>query len=91
MFDEDVNEAVRILKRDKSIEVREHVQNIQTFPLNSPSGTEVEAADFSAKMRSMIESRNASNDSRETLSTWAEAATTSINATIADRASDYLD
>lgn len=91
VFDEDVNEAVRILKKDKSTDVREPVANIQTFPLNSPSGSDVEAAEFSAKMRSMIDSRSGSSDTRESLSTWAEAPSTAINATIVDRASDYLD
>ena len=34
MFDIDVNDAVRILKTDRSADVRQHVQDIQTFPLN---------------------------------------------------------
>ena len=72
MFDEDVNEAVRLLKRDKSMDVREPVANIQTFPLNNPSG-EGEVQEFVGKMRAMIDRRNASaGDSRESLSTWAE-------------------
>ncbi len=34
IFDQDVNEAVSLLKRDRSMDVKEHVQEIQTFPLN---------------------------------------------------------
>jgi len=85
VFDEDVNEAVRILKRDKSFDVKEPVLNIQTFPLNSPNGAEVDAADFTAKMRSMIDTRS---DTRESVITWAEESSTAINATIVDRSSE---
>jgi len=34
VFDSDVNDAVRILKRDKATDVRQHVSDIQTFPMN---------------------------------------------------------
>jgi hypothetical protein len=34
VFDQDVNDAVRLLKKDKSMDVREHVMDIQTFPMN---------------------------------------------------------
>lgn len=33
-FDQDVNDAVRLLKKDRSADVREHVLDIQTFPMN---------------------------------------------------------
>ena len=29
-----MNDAVRILKRDKATDVRQHVSDIQTFPMN---------------------------------------------------------
>jgi hypothetical protein len=34
VFDQDVNDAVRLLKRDRSMDVKEHLEDIQTFPLN---------------------------------------------------------
>jgi len=34
VFDQDVNDAVRLLKRDRSMDVKEHLADIQTFPLN---------------------------------------------------------
>jgi hypothetical protein len=34
VFDMDVNDAVRILKKDNSYDVRSFVEDIQTFPIN---------------------------------------------------------
>ena len=34
VFDIDVNDAVKILKRDRALDIRQHVQDIQTFPMN---------------------------------------------------------
>jgi hypothetical protein len=34
VFDNDVNDAVRLLKKDKSKDVRGFVEDIQTFPIN---------------------------------------------------------
>jgi hypothetical protein len=38
VFDTDVNDAVRLLKRDKSKDVSDHVTDIQTFPMNGSAG-----------------------------------------------------
>ena len=46
VFDQDVNDAVRLLKRDRSADVREHVFDIQTFPMNSDSSADLVLADF---------------------------------------------
>ena len=63
VFDEDVNEAVRLLKRDKSADVREAVADIQTFPLNGPPSSDDEVSNFVKKMREQISSRVSSSAS----------------------------
>ena len=46
VFDQDVNDAVRLLKRDRSQDVREHLDDIQTFPLNQDD-SQLSLDDFS--------------------------------------------
>lgn len=42
MFDNDVNDAVRLLKKDKSIDVRGFVEDIQTFPMNEEKDVDMQ-------------------------------------------------
>lgn len=42
MFDVDVNDAVKILKKDRAADIRQFVQDIQTFPLNEDDAVDVE-------------------------------------------------
>lgn len=70
VFDSDVNDAVRILKKDKSADVRDPVAEIQ--PLGS--GAEVDAAEFVAKMRDLISRREESvSDDAETRTSASES------------------
>jgi len=70
VFDSDVNDAVRILKKDKSADVRDPVAEIQ--PLGS--GAEVDAAEFVAKMRDHISRREESvSDDAETRTSASES------------------
>lgn len=46
VFDPEVNEAVRLLKRDRSADVREPVADLQTFPINGSASSEDELATF---------------------------------------------
>jgi len=41
VFDMDVNDAVRLLKKDKATDVRLHVSDIQTFPMNEEKSIEL--------------------------------------------------
>ena len=56
IFDQDVNDAVRLLKKDKSMDVREHVMDIQTFPMNHDD-SQLNLADFMQRMRDQISRR----------------------------------
>ena len=75
VFDSDVNDAVRILKKDKSADVRDPVAEIQ--PLGS--GADLEATDFVAKMREHVSRREeATSDDTETrasVSDWVSQET----------------
>jgi hypothetical protein len=51
VFDKEVNEAVRLLKRDRSADVREPVAELQTFPLNNGGSSDSESAEFVSRMR----------------------------------------
>ena len=42
VFDVDVNDAVKILKKDRAADIRQFVQDIQTFPLNEDDAVDVE-------------------------------------------------
>jgi hypothetical protein len=53
VFDPEVNEAVRILKRDKSADVRDPVAEISPF---GQGASEIEVAEFVAKMKEQIQS-----------------------------------
>ena len=64
VFDNDVNEAVRHLKNDKTADVREPVHDIQTFPMNSESGV-LELKDFIGRMTDLI-ARRSHDDIAET-------------------------
>lgn len=48
VFDIEVNDAVRILKRDKHMDVRNFVEDIQTFPMNDSK--EVELDEFLSRI-----------------------------------------
>lgn len=64
MFDNDVNEAVKHLKNDKSADVRENVHDIQTFPMNLDSD-KLELQDFINRMNDLI-ARRSHDDIAET-------------------------
>jgi len=36
VFDPEVNDAIKLLKQDKSEDVRQLVQDIETYPINDP-------------------------------------------------------
>ena len=46
VFDIDVNDAVRILKTDTKADVRQLVQDIQTFPMNEGDNSPVNVNEF---------------------------------------------
>lgn len=57
VFDPDVNQAVRILQKDKSVDVAESVLEIQTFPMNANGeAAEEPVADFVERMREAMTS-----------------------------------
>jgi hypothetical protein len=51
VFDMDVNDAVRLLKNDKSSDVRSYVEDIQTFPMNEDR--EVKMEEFLERMEQL--------------------------------------
>ena len=73
VFDQDVNDAVRLLKRDRSADVREHVFDIQTFPMNLDSSADLVLADFVQKMRDAISRRVVSENLNSEIDTMAES------------------
>ena len=56
VFDQDVNDAVRLLKKDRSMDVREHVLDIQTFPMNQDD-SQLNLQEFMQRMRDHINRR----------------------------------
>jgi hypothetical protein len=65
VFDPEVNDAVRLLKRDKSMDVREPLADIQTFPING-SVSDSELTDYVTKMREQIARRSSGYNSDDT-------------------------
>ena len=63
--------------------MREHVADIQTFPMNSGDSGPLEIANFVQKMRDLIAQRTSTEDleteaeSRVTLSEWVDQSDTS--------------
>ena len=80
VFDEDVNDAVRLLRNDKSADVREPVVNVPVFPMNQSSSNEVNLNDFINRMEDGISRRvsveasvigeTEANSQRESVSQW---------------------
>jgi hypothetical protein len=60
VFDQDVNDAVRLLKRDRSMDVREHLADIQTFPLNQDD-SQLTVSEFMERIRDLIARRGESS------------------------------
>ena len=75
VFDQDVNDAVRLLKKDRSMDVREHVLDIQTFPMNQDD-SQLNLQEFMQRMRDHINRRQSMDvsdlDTRNTISEWVD-------------------
>lgn len=65
MFDIEVNDAVRLLKKDRNVDVRGFVEDIQTFPINEER--EVEINEFIVRINEMKSNKkevDSANDSQ---------------------------
>ena len=60
VFDIDVNDAVRILKTDAKVDVRQLVQDIQTFPMNEGDNSPVDVKEFLERISVLNQTRSSS-------------------------------